>query len=179
MEAADVEVAFREATSEPEVPPVVVDEEEEEGEVEEDGSLADVPVDSNLEREGLAFVAGYVAAKCRHIDGTLGKPTRTAPETSVPSTWLRVVSRGGLMIPSEQWMSVVEGFEVTFNLVMGRGACQESGIVRRLMELLLEKEPGLDRRIARKLVSTRLHIRLRWLNQAMAEVAAERRKAKK
>ena len=111
-----------------------------------------------LEREALAFVAGYVASSCQRIDPSLGLPTREAPETSVPSSWIRVLSRGGLMVPSERWMAVVESFEVLFGLVMGRSADMQPGITRRLMELLLEKEPQLDQRIARKLVRTRLHI---------------------
>ena len=106
---------------------------------------------------------------------TLGLPTRMAPETSVPSSWIRALSRGGLVVPSERWMSVVEAFNVLFCIVIGRGADQKPGITRRLTELLLEKEPGLDQRIARKLVSTRLHIRLRALNQAKAEAAEKRR----
>ena len=134
-----------------------------------------LPEEVGLEREVLAFVAGYVTSSCQHIDPSLGLPTREAPETSVLSSWIRVVSRGGLMVPSERWMAVVESFEVLFGLVMGRSADMQPGITRRLMELLLEKEPQLDQRIARKLVRTRLHIRLRALNTARDERAAQRR----
>ena len=76
------------------------------------------------------------------------------------------------MVPSERWMAVVESFEVLFGLVMGRSADMQPGITRRLMELLLEKEPQLDQHIARKLVRTRLHITLRALNTARDERAA-------
>ena len=131
-----------------------------------------------LEREALAFVAGYVASSCQHIDPSLGLPTREAPETSVPSSWIRALSRGGLMVPSERWMAVVESFEVLFGLVMGRSADMQPGVTQRLRELLLEKEPQLDQRIARKLVRTRLHIRLRALNTARDERAAQKRSEK-
>ena len=174
-----MEEAFRAVTLQPTVPPVI-------GEEARDGvaaaetdeaSGADAE-DAWLQREGLAFVAGYVAASCQHIDPSLGLPTRLAPPSSVPQTWIRVVSRGGLMVPSERWMSVVESFELLFCVVMGSSADRNPVIIRRLLELLRQKEPGLDLRIARKLVRTRLHIRLRFLNQAQAEAAAARRAAK-
>ena len=91
-----------------------------------------------IELEALAFVAGFVACKCRAIDPTLGQVASIAQPSSVPDSWLRVVSRGGLLVPSERWMAVVQGFELTFNLVIGRAADDQPGIVRRLMaELLL------------------------------------------
>ena len=130
------------------------------------------------EREALSFVAGFVAAKCRNIDATLGYPTSEEPPSSVPSSWIRAVSRGNLTVPSDSWMSIVEEFELVFALVMGRTVSHEPGLVRRLMAELHQKRPELDPRICRKLVTTRMHLRIRWLNQAKTEQAAERRAAK-
>ena len=79
------------------------------------------------------------------------------------------------MVPSEHWMSIVYAFESLFGVFTGRNVDSQPGIVRRLVGLLLEKEPALDQRTARKLVSTRLYIRLRWLNQARTEAANLRR----
>ena len=161
-------------TLQPTVPPVI-GEEAGDGGAAADASQASAAAaeDAWLKREGLAFVAGYVAASCQHMDSSLGLPT---PLSSVPRSWIRAVCRGGLM--TERWMSAVESFELLFCIVMGSSADRNPQIIRRLMELLQQKEPGLDLRIARKLVRTRLHIRLRFLNQAQAEAAAARRAAK-
>ncbi|KAF0289256.1 Transposable element P transposase [Amphibalanus amphitrite] len=131
-----------------------------------------------IDREALAFVAGYVARKCSAIDPSLGCRTGEATPGAVPDRWLRVVSRGGLTVPSPRWMAVVEGFEVVFCLVMGDTVDKDPGIVRRLCDALAVKEPTLDRRIIRKLARTRMHIRVRWLNSAKADAAEKRRGVK-
>ncbi|XP_043245768.1 uncharacterized protein LOC122393618 [Amphibalanus amphitrite] len=132
----------------------------------------------STQREALSFVAGYVAAKCRGIDASLGTPSREAPPSSVPSSWIRAVSHGSLLVPSDSWMTVVEEFEVLFSLVMGPSVSDQTGLVRRLLGELRQKRPELDARIARKLVTTRMHLRIRWLNQVKAAEAEERRAAK-
>ena len=130
----------------------------------------------------MAFVAGYVAFKCRHIDASLGVPMDSASPAvlaSVPSSWLQAVSRGHLYVPSAKWMAVVEAFEVNFGQLMGETASKEPGIVRQLVELIRVKDPQLDQRVAKKLASTRLHFRLRKLNRARLVSRAQRCAAKK
>ncbi|XP_043235641.1 uncharacterized protein LOC122388523 [Amphibalanus amphitrite] len=133
-----------------------------------------------VNREALAFVAGYVAFKCRQIRGDLGQPTSSSlAPASVPSRWLETISRGSLYVPSQWWMGVVEDFNDTFSDVMGPTAVKTPGIVKRLTGCVLARAPGLDERIARKLASTRLHLRLRWLNTARAAAEAEKYQLKK
>ena len=131
-----------------------------------------------LAQEALAFVAGYVAAQCQHLHPGLGLPTREAPPSSVPAGWIRAVSRGCLMVPSPAWMAVVREFELLFQLVMGSTVDGDPGIVRRLLTDLQLKQPDLHPRIARKLVTTRMHLRIRYLNREKATAAAARRAAK-
>ena len=128
-----------------------------------------------VQMEALAFVAGYVAFKCQAIDPSLGCRASQAAPGLVPDRWLRLVSRGGLTMPSERWMATVKEFEIIFCLVMGGSVDRSPGIVRRLVACLAEKEPSLDHRVIRKLVKTRLHIRVRWLNVAKLMAAAKRR----
>ena len=127
--------------------------------------------------EGLVFVAGFVASRCRHWDGSLGSITSETP-AALTSSWLRAISRGGLTMPSERWLQIVREFELLFSLVMGKTVDREPLLVQRLVALLLEKRPEVDRRVARKLVTTRLHLRLRWLNREEKEGAARRRSDK-
>ena len=131
----------------------------------------------DMGEEALAFVAGYVAAKCQHLDPGLGVRTEDALLNSVPASWIRAVSQGGLFVPSPAWMVVVREFENIFRLVMNSYG-QQPGKMRRLLAELMMHQPSLDARICRKLVSTRLHLRIRWLNQARTAAAAARRAAK-
>lgn len=132
----------------------------------------------DLSQEALSFVAGYVAAKCRQIDRSLGEPTATAIASAVPASWIRAVSEGGLTVPSSGWLNVVRDFELSFALLMGKTADMEPGIMRRLLLILTAKYPLLDSRIARKLASTRLHLRLRAINQKSAAGESARRRAR-
>lgn len=135
-----------------------------------------------VQREGLAFVAGYVASKCRHIDPSLGQPTSSAsPEllTAVPSGWITAVSRDQLFVPSPAWMAAVEEVDCNFRVMMGSSADQQPRIIERLQQLILLKRPHLDPRVARKLASTRLHLHIRWLNTTRKEVHEKRRAADK
>ena len=130
--------------------------------------------------DAMAFAAGYVAYKCHHIDPGLGVPMHRASAeelAAVPSTWLQVISRGRLYVPSVRWMEAVRAFDLNFKLVMGATASKEPGIVKRLMGLITTKDPQLDDRVARKLASTRLHFRLRTLNTARKAAADEKRAA--
>ena len=137
-----------------------------------------------LSREALAFMAGYVVYKCRDLDASLGYQTSNPPPAgsvavSVPSGWTEAISRGHLYLPTDWWMAVVEEFETNFCLLMGSTADQEPGILRRLVELISQKQPGLHPRVARKLASTRLHVRLKKLNEARDQAKDARRAGKK
>ena len=151
------------------------------GDPREGPSTGPASTELGMQREALAFVAGFVASKCRHIDSSLGLPTSVASPadmTSVPSGWIQTISRGQLYVPSAWWMAAVLEFETSFSLVMGPTADQQPGILKRLVQLILQKQPRVDQRVARKLASTRLHLRLRQLNVARAEVQAGRSAAR-
>ena len=57
--------------------------------------------------------------------------------------------------------------------VMGSTTDRAPNVQKRLVTSVLAKMPKLDRRIARKLASTRLHLRPRYLNVARAAAQAE------
>ena len=176
------ELSYQTAMDQPPLPPAEVDDgDDDDGddprpdEAAEAAAIAAAPPELGVEREALAFVAGYVAFKCKHIRDDLGQPTSSAPDSpSVPSRWLRAISRGSLYVPSDWWMAFVVKFNDSFSALMGPTANKAPNILRRLVELILAQMPDLDRRIARKLASTRLHYRLRWLNVARAEAQAKR-----
>ncbi|KAF0308974.1 hypothetical protein FJT64_019865 [Amphibalanus amphitrite] len=131
-----------------------------------------------MEEEAMAFAAGYVASKCRHIDSSLGWPTcdvQPSDLAAVPSGWIETISRGQLFVPSAWWMAAVRHFNAIFSDVMGPIADQNAGILRRLIGKFQQEVPRVDQRVARKLATTRLHMRLRQLNAERNEARSAKR----
>ena len=161
----------------PPLPAAVIDEDD----TSDEPTPAASPATQELgERQGLAFVAGYVAFKCRHFRDDLGQPTSSASASaSVPSSWLLTISRGSLYVPSAWWMAVVEAFDQTFRDLVGPTADQSPDIIKRLTACVLAIDPELDVKIARKLASTRLHLRIRCLNTARAAAKAAKYQQRK
>ena len=162
----------------PPLPAAVIDEDD----TSDEPTPAASPATQELgfERQGLAFVAGYVAFKCRHIRDDLGQPTSSASASaSVPSSWLPTISRGSLYVPSGWWMAVVKAFDQTFRDPMGPTAYQSPDIIKRLTACVLAIDPELDVKISRKLASTRLHLRIRCLNTARAAAKAAKYQQRK
>ena len=121
-------------------------------------------------RAGLCCWVPHVAYKCRHICDDLGQPTSMGPASaSVQSRWLQTISR---------WMTVVEDFEdLKLHGMMGPTTDQSPDILKRLVACVTAT--GLGQRIARKLVSTKLHLCLRWLHGARASSQQSARRQEK
>ena len=60
---------------------------------------------------------------------------------------------------------------------MGPSADQQPDVMKRLVQLIQLKQPRLDQRVARKLASTRLHLRIRYLNRLLDAKREQRRAA--
>lgn len=104
-----------------------------------------VPTDDlGVQRSGLAFIAGYIASKMRHVDPTLGCRTADASPAllaSVPSAWLTTISRGSLHVPASWWMAVVEDFDAQFCALMGPTFCRKAKIIERLVQIISRRRP--------------------------------------
>lgn len=75
--------------------------------------------------EGFRFLAGYIAYRARKYNYSLGPPT--GQMLSIPSTtpatnigWIEKLSRGGLLVPSNEWMDKLKQFELMFNEFHGQ-----------------------------------------------------------
>ena len=123
----------------------------------------------SAEEYGLAHAAGYVSAKCRRVDATLGTPSALAGEAApVEALWTRLISQGGLSVPSADWLSRFRSMEVMF---CASHHLEPDGISRapRVVESLVERlaaEPGaLDARVIRRFVRLRTFIRMSHINR--------------
>ncbi|CAL1293693.1 unnamed protein product [Larinioides sclopetarius] len=65
--------------------------------------------------EGLKYLAGYIAHKCRKYDRSLAIPSgQSLAISSKEKTWIEVLSRGDLLIPTDKWFEQIKKFEETF-----------------------------------------------------------------
>lgn len=130
-------------------------------------------------RDALEYVAGFVAYKCRSIAPGLGK--KSADSSAVmDSSWTQTLNRGGLTIPSTEWMELVVQFETEFCVMHGvNDVDRKPGVVQRLFSLLRHKHPHVDPRVLRKYAVTRSHMRIKWIQRRHAESQRDKRSAKR
>ena len=121
------------------------------------------------EQYGMAYVAGYLSAKCRKMDPSLGTPTAYTEETLQAETmWIRLKSQGGLSVPSVKWMEQFKLMEALFCTKhhfepdhLSRGP----RVVESLVEEIMEKTDFPDVRIVRRFVRLRTFLRLSYVNK--------------
>ncbi|CAL1297439.1 unnamed protein product [Larinioides sclopetarius] len=64
--------------------------------------------------EGLKYLAGYIAHKCRKCDCSLAIPSgQSLAISSKEKTCIEVLSRRGLLIPTDEWFEQIKKFEET------------------------------------------------------------------
>ena len=150
---------------------------EDAGQLVTDDSAA-VTAGRNLSREALAYVAGYVATKCRDTDETLGRTTSEASTEPRDErcAWIEALSRGDLTVPSRRWLNQVEELEVLFAAMHGAapGIDRGHGVVRRLAEAAALKCPDRHPRVLRKYAMTRTQLRVRELQRSVAREQAKK-----
>ncbi|KAF0297735.1 Transposable element P transposase [Amphibalanus amphitrite] len=125
----------------------------------------------NCFSQALAYVAGYVAAKCATVDSTLGKITSDAKEEPRDEryAWIDTLSRGGLTVPSARWLEQVEQLEVLFTNMHGGDIDRGPGVVRRLAEAAALKFPQLHPHILRRYAMTRTQLRIREIRRLIGD----------
>ncbi|KAF0292873.1 hypothetical protein FJT64_009244 [Amphibalanus amphitrite] len=140
------------------------------------GTATASPVDPRTsvtaEQYGMAYAAGYLSAKCRKIDPSLGTPSAYADETAMAETmWIRMRSMGGLSVPSGKWMEQFKvldsAFCVRHHLEPDR-LSRSTRVVESLVESITNQNLDLpDIRIVRRFVRLRTFLRLSTVNRML------------
>ena len=125
----------------------------------------------SAEQYGMAHAAGYLSAKCRKIDPSLGTPSAFVDETAIVETmWTRIRSQGGLSVPSAKWMDQFNLMEAVFcahHYLEPDRLSRSPRVVEFLVESLQEKSANdlPDVRIVRRFVRLRTFVRLSTVNK--------------
>lgn len=120
-----------------------------------------------ISEEGLRYIAGYVAYRFKNKYPNLGCPTRKLPEiNNIRSEYLVLLSRGGLMYPSDEFLNVAKAMENIFINFHGPEALsKEKKIFQSVADKIISNanfDVPYDALLC--LVRTRTYIRLRIIN---------------
>uniref|UniRef100_T1IQE0 Transposable element P transposase n=1 Tax=Strigamia maritima TaxID=126957 RepID=T1IQE0_STRMM len=139
--------------------------------------------DFDCGEEALKFIAGFIAFKCHKWDKTLGTPTGQLEISKIDKQkWIQILSKGGLRVPSPEWLATIKDFEVNCADFHGNNIAKTENVMKSLISILENKFPQVDKHVISVYVRTRTFIRIRHMNTEMKAFQAAKaatRKAKK
>lgn len=113
---------------------------------------------SECSLEGLRYIAGYIASWCASIDKSLGHASGKLielPEGPTRSGWIEKLSRGGLIVPADEWFEVVQQLEVVCLNFHGSRLCKEANVMKNPMRLSIAKFPNISEEVIIMYAKTR------------------------
>lgn len=124
-------------------------------------------ISEDCSKEALRFIAGYIAFKVR--DKNLGTNTASIEDVNIPHTWIEMLSRGGLVTPSQKWFETVQHLERCFTLFHGENKLKNcEGVIKNFSEILIKKFPEENATALKLFAKTRTFFRIKYLNSAAA-----------
>ena len=118
--------------------------------------------------EGLKYVSGFLAYKFKTDYPELGKHTY-APSVydKTVSPWIRALSHGCLIEPSQEFFDTVSQFEKVFLSFHGDKVNNCENVMLTLQSLLSNQFPNIPVPIIAAYVKTRTHIKVKFLNNIL------------
>lgn len=155
-----------------------------------------------LTDQGLIYIAGYVAARFKYKDDSLGDYTINLPTTDAFS-WVQYLSDGYLIQPTDAFVEVAQIMEDTFQAFHGKRSFNKTDGIFKKVTALVREEVRLRQVNCRDcevsnvmcslcdkmikvpedailcLVKTRTNIRKRVINEKISELYAKKKNAQK
>ena len=132
--------------------------------------------------EALKYIAGYLAYKFRMKYPDLGLKTSQHPNFEVlECPWISALSRGGLTVPTSDFISKVYQMENCFLAIHKDNIQSNCHVIKTTAELIAKNVQILPFEILHAFVKTRLFIRIKFLNHQLkfrSVSAQQRSKAK-
>lgn len=128
---------------------------------------------SENEENALAFIAGFVAYRMRvkHNDPSLGILTKNLLDEPIYSSWIKLLSAGGLTVPTPEWMETIREMEKVFRLIHGDSFQKSPGVTKNLISKLEARFPEINKSAIRLFSRIRTFIRIRHLNRTASLVS--------
>ena len=135
--------------------------------------------------QALKFVAGWLAWCFQdkyHDQLTYGPTGQLPPEFLEDFPWLTTISRGGLLVPTLEFVEVLRLMEKDFDEFHSKHPHRidlEKGVFDRMADILYSKyEEEVPREVILKYTRFRTFVLLKWLNHKLAEEKAKKKTAK-
>lgn len=135
------------------------------------------------EKDGLAYIAGYLAKKHKESHPDLGKYTYKIDKgisqhsySHFPS-WIQNLSFGGLIEPSDKWLDYVNKMDTYFQKLHKNNFHFTKNIVKRTTQYILSKVTDVPKELVTSFCRQRVFVRIKFLNIKKEEKQAEKRKA--
>lgn len=144
---------------------------------------SDMSTKQIYEKDGLIYIAGYLARKHQKEFPELGTYTykneaKNLHSYAMPS-WVQSLSFGGLTEPSSSWKSDVERLDKWFVKIHKEKFKIKTKIVNRTTNFISKKEPLLAKKLINSFVRQRVFVRIKYLNLKKAEESYSLNKRKR
>lgn len=83
---------------------------------------------------------------------------------AVPS-WVQHLSFGGLIKPSDKWMSDVKSMETLFQAFHGQNILKGKNVILKTIKFIKMNSSDIEEKLIQIFVRQRLYLRLKYLNQ--------------
>lgn len=140
----------------------------------------DANQENKIKDEGLKYISGYVAFKLKNKFPQLGVKTcslkAVESSTTENKSWTETVSKGGLCVPSDEYMEATKLIESAFVEINGNNnMCRGKWAVQKVFNLVKNNLlcNNIPEEAIKRLILTRIYIRLKHINQTMEERAKE------
>lgn len=130
---------------------------------------------------GMAHVAGFVASK-RPADRSVGAPSSADSPAPMEALWTRLISLGGLTVPTEDFYARFLQMETQFCMHHAGepdNLSTRPGVIADFRRALVSKFPDLDLKICSTFARVRTFIQINHINARRKAASEEKRAAKK
>lgn len=129
------------------------------------------------EKDGLLYIAGFIAKKYKNQFPELGSQTSLCTEENNESHgWIHNLSHGGLTNPSEEWAKIIKKMDKYFISLHKDKFQGGKNIIKQTSKYISKKIPQIPINIITTFVKQRIFIRIRYLNM-QKKVALGKRKS--
>ena len=126
---------------------------------------------SDCSSQGFGYICGFLARKLGSKYPFLGnKSCEDINRNEIATPWIKHLSNGGLIVPSDVFVAACGGFEKEFNTFHNKhknGIDQNPNAISRMNDVLMRAFPSWPEDILLLFAKTRTFIRMKYLNNQL------------
>ena len=133
-------------------------------------------VRAEVREDALQYVVGWLAFRFKESQPHLAEPTARVPTQDEDPSWIYWRSRGGLRVPTTEFMNQVRQWEERFDTFHGGNLSvnYDPLVIDRFTDLLVGDYPDWDKSVLKKYSVFKLHVRVKKLERLRKDANRER-----